>query len=62
MSCVIFGNDIEHPVDGLHFTDNIIVVTDRTLVDTNIGRLKRMIQENYLILLKRLRKISVFLI
>ena len=39
VSHVISGNDIERFIDGLYFTDDI-VVTDRTLIDVNSGEVK----------------------
>ena len=40
VSHVISGNDIEHLIDHLYFTDNIIVATDRTSIDMNGGKVK----------------------
>ena len=40
MSHVISGNDTEHLINCLYFTDNIIVVTDRTSLDMNSGEVK----------------------
>ena len=47
MSHVISGNDIEHLNDHLSFTDDIIVVTDSTLIDMNSGEVKVIkVEEN----------------
>ena len=44
---VISGNDIEHLIDRLYFTDDIIVVTDRTSIDMNSGEVKVIkVEEN----------------
>ena len=37
---MISGNDIEHLIDGLFFTDRIIVVTDRTSIELTSGEVK----------------------
>ena len=47
VSHVISGNDIEHLIDRLYFTDDIIVVTDRTSIDTHSGEVKVIeVEEN----------------
>ena len=47
MSHAISGNDIEHIIDTLCFTDNIIVVPDRTSIDMNSGEVKIIkVEEN----------------
>ena len=42
---VISGNDIQHLIDRLYFTDNITVVTDRTSIDMNSGEMKVITEE-----------------
>ena len=47
MSHVISGNDSGHLIDCLYFTDDIIVVTDRTSIDMNSGEVKVIkVEEN----------------
>ena len=47
VSHVMPGNNIEHLMDRLYFTDNIIVVTDRTSIDLNSGEVKIIkVEEN----------------
>ena len=47
VSHVIFCNDIQHLIDGLYFTDDIIASTDRTSIDMNIGEVKVIkVEEN----------------
>ena len=46
-------NNIEHLIDRLHFTDDIIVVIDSTSIDMNSGemkviKLKKMMRERHL--------------
>ena len=44
---VMSGNNIEHLIDRLYFTDNIVVVTDGTSIDLNSGDVKVIeIEEN----------------
>ena len=40
VSHVIFGNAIEHLIDRLHFTVDIIIVTDRTSMHMDSGEVK----------------------
>ena len=47
MSYVISGDEIEHLIDRLDFTDNIIVATDRTSIDMNSGEVQVIkVEEN----------------
>ena len=47
MSHVISGNDIEHLIDRLYFTDGITVITDRTSIDMNSGEVRTIkVEEN----------------
>ena len=41
------GDDIEHLIDRSYFTDDIIVVTDRTSIEMNSGEVKVIkVEEN----------------
>ena len=48
VSHVISGDYIEHLLGRLYFTDDIIVVKDRTSIDMNSGEVKLIkVEENY---------------
>ena len=40
MNHVISGNDIEHLIDHLYFTDNVKLLLLRTFIDMNSGEVK----------------------